>query len=66
MAIWAGYSLGGTSLPEDELEPYIQQAMDQVSHLLLSLSNHLDILLPVPRLISSSVTQRKVLQVNSY
>lgn len=31
MAIWAGYSLGGTSLPEDELEPYIQQARDQIN-----------------------------------
>ncbi|TFK48849.1 glycoside hydrolase family 51 protein [Heliocybe sulcata] len=30
MAVWAGYSLGGTSLPEDELAPYIQQASDQV------------------------------------
>ena len=26
-----GYSLGGDSLPEDELAPYIQQAKDQVS-----------------------------------
>lgn len=25
-----GYSLGGTSLPENELAPYIQQAIDQV------------------------------------
>ncbi len=32
MAIWAGYSLGGTSLPEADLQPYIQQAMDQVQY----------------------------------
>lgn len=25
-----GYSLGGTSLPESQLAPYIQQAVDQV------------------------------------
>ncbi|KJA14844.1 glycoside hydrolase family 51 protein [Hypholoma sublateritium FD-334 SS-4] len=31
MAIWAGYSLGGTSLPEADLQPYIQQAMDQIN-----------------------------------
>ncbi|KAH9940692.1 glycoside hydrolase family 51 protein [Amylocystis lapponica] len=31
MAVWAGYSLGGTSLPDDELAPYIQQAIDQAS-----------------------------------
>ncbi|KZT22854.1 glycoside hydrolase family 51 protein [Neolentinus lepideus HHB14362 ss-1] len=30
MAVWAGYSLGGTSLPEDQLSAYIQQASDQV------------------------------------
>lgn len=30
MAVWAGYALGGTSLPEDQLQPYIQQAIDQV------------------------------------
>ncbi|KIJ61497.1 glycoside hydrolase family 51 protein [Hydnomerulius pinastri MD-312] len=31
MAVWAGYSLDGESLPEDELAPYIQQAIDQVN-----------------------------------
>jgi alpha-N-arabinofuranosidase len=30
MAIWAGYDLGGTSVAEGDLAPYIQQAMDQV------------------------------------
>ena len=30
MAVWAGYSLSGQSLPENELAPYIQQAIDQV------------------------------------
>ncbi|PCH45068.1 glycoside hydrolase family 51 protein [Wolfiporia cocos MD-104 SS10] len=30
MAVWAGYSLDGESLPEDELEPYIQQAIEQI------------------------------------
>lgn len=28
--VCAGYSLGGTSLPENQLAPYIQQAVDQV------------------------------------
>ncbi|KAH9852567.1 glycoside hydrolase family 51 protein [Lenzites betulinus] len=31
MAVWAGYSLGGTSLAENQLAPYIQQAMDQIN-----------------------------------
>ncbi|KAH7911175.1 glycoside hydrolase family 51 protein [Hygrophoropsis aurantiaca] len=31
MAVWAGYSLDGESLPEDELWPYIQQAIDQIN-----------------------------------
>ncbi|PPQ85023.1 hypothetical protein CVT25_010412 [Psilocybe cyanescens] len=31
MAVWAGYSLSGTSLPEDQLAPYIQQAIDQIN-----------------------------------
>ncbi|EIW76868.1 glycoside hydrolase family 51 protein [Coniophora puteana RWD-64-598 SS2] len=31
MAVWAGYSLDGTSLPEDELAPYIQAAIDQIN-----------------------------------
>ncbi|KAK1221325.1 hypothetical protein PQX77_015872 [Marasmius sp. AFHP31] len=31
MAIWSGYALGGTSVPEDQLEPYIQQAADQIN-----------------------------------
>ncbi|KAI0777744.1 glycoside hydrolase family 51 protein [Trametes elegans] len=31
MAVWAGYSLGGTSLAENQLEPYIQQARDQIN-----------------------------------
>ncbi|PCH45070.1 glycoside hydrolase family 51 protein [Wolfiporia cocos MD-104 SS10] len=30
MAVWSGYSLNGQSVPEDELEPYIQQAIDQI------------------------------------
>ncbi|KDQ60310.1 glycoside hydrolase family 51 protein [Jaapia argillacea MUCL 33604] len=30
MAVWAGYSLGGTSLNETSLAPYIQQAIDQI------------------------------------
>ncbi|KZT22850.1 glycoside hydrolase family 51 protein, partial [Neolentinus lepideus HHB14362 ss-1] len=30
MAVWAGYSLGGTSLSEDQLSAYIQQASDQI------------------------------------
>ncbi|KAF9476812.1 alfa-L-arabinofuranosidase precursor [Pholiota conissans] len=31
MAIWAGYALGGTSLAEGDLAPYIQQAKDQIN-----------------------------------
>ncbi|KAI0659215.1 glycoside hydrolase family 51 protein [Cubamyces menziesii] len=31
MAVWAGYSLGGTSLAENQLDPYIQQAKDQIN-----------------------------------
>ncbi|KAG1766667.1 glycoside hydrolase family 51 protein [Suillus occidentalis] len=31
MAVWAGYSLDGTSLPENDLAPYIQQAIDQIN-----------------------------------
>ncbi|PCH45069.1 glycoside hydrolase family 51 protein [Wolfiporia cocos MD-104 SS10] len=30
MAVWSGYSLNKESVPEDELEPYIQQAIDQI------------------------------------
>ncbi|KZT10497.1 glycoside hydrolase family 51 protein [Laetiporus sulphureus 93-53] len=30
MAVWAGYSLNGESLPEDDLSPYIQQAIEQI------------------------------------
>ncbi|KZT10533.1 glycoside hydrolase family 51 protein [Laetiporus sulphureus 93-53] len=30
MAVWAGYSLGGESVPEDDLSPYIQQAIEQI------------------------------------
>ncbi|KAG7440129.1 glycoside hydrolase family 51 protein [Guyanagaster necrorhizus] len=29
MAVWAGYGLGGQSVAEDNLEPYIQSAIDQ-------------------------------------
>ncbi|GJJ10699.1 hypothetical protein Clacol_004926 [Clathrus columnatus] len=31
MAVWAGYSLGGQSIAENELGPYIQAAKDQAS-----------------------------------
>ncbi|KAF5359996.1 hypothetical protein D9758_007631 [Tetrapyrgos nigripes] len=31
MGVWAGYALGGTSVPEAELGPYIQQAIDQIN-----------------------------------
>ncbi|KAK0502281.1 glycoside hydrolase family 51 protein [Armillaria luteobubalina] len=31
MAVWAGYGLGGQSIAEDDLEPYIQSAIDQAS-----------------------------------
>ncbi|PBK63683.1 alfa-L-arabinofuranosidase precursor [Armillaria solidipes] len=31
MAVWAGYGLGGQSIAEDDLEPYIQSAIDQIN-----------------------------------
>ncbi|CAL1709187.1 unnamed protein product [Somion occarium] len=31
MAVWSGYALGGTNLPENQLAPYIQQAKDQIN-----------------------------------
>ncbi|KAI0076533.1 glycoside hydrolase family 51 protein [Panus rudis PR-1116 ss-1] len=31
MAVWSGYALGGTNLPENQLAPYIQQAIDQIN-----------------------------------
>lgn len=31
MAVWSGYSLGGTSLAENQLAPYIQQAISQIN-----------------------------------
>ncbi|KAF8189372.1 arabinofuranosidase [Pholiota molesta] len=39
MAVWSGYSLGGTSLAESALPPYIQQAIDQVPALRSSLGH---------------------------
>ncbi|KAF8217818.1 glycoside hydrolase family 51 protein [Mycena galopus ATCC 62051] len=39
MAIWSGFSLGGTSIAEDDLGPYIQQSMDQGSALRASLGH---------------------------
>ncbi|KAK0211159.1 arabinofuranosidase [Desarmillaria ectypa] len=30
MAVWAGYALQGTSVPQAQLGPYIQQAIDQI------------------------------------
>ncbi|KAF9441278.1 glycoside hydrolase family 51 protein [Macrolepiota fuliginosa MF-IS2] len=31
MAVWAGYALGGTSVAQNSLGPYIQQAIDQIN-----------------------------------
>ncbi|KAF8067586.1 arabinofuranosidase [Lyophyllum atratum] len=31
MAVWAGFALGGTSVAENQLGPYIQQAIDQIN-----------------------------------
>ncbi|KAF8962334.1 glycoside hydrolase family 51 protein [Flammula alnicola] len=31
MAVWSGYALGGTSIAEAQLQPYIQQAIDQIN-----------------------------------
>ncbi|KAG8212804.1 glycoside hydrolase superfamily [Butyriboletus roseoflavus] len=31
MAVWSGYSLDGQSVPENELAPYIQTAIDQIN-----------------------------------
>lgn len=35
MAVWAGYSLDGASVAAADLSTYIQDAIDQVSNLLL-------------------------------
>ncbi|KAF9237539.1 glycoside hydrolase family 51 protein [Melanogaster broomeanus] len=40
LAVWAGYSLDGESLPEDELAPYIQQAIDQINFVIGDPSNN--------------------------
>lgn len=31
MAVWSGFALGGTSIAENQLQPYIQQAIDQIN-----------------------------------
>jgi len=31
MAVWAGFALGGTSVAQNQLGPYIQQAIDQIN-----------------------------------
>nr|CCC33068.1 alfa-L-arabinofuranosidase precursor [Pleurotus sp. 'Florida']CCC33069.1 alfa-L-arabinofuranosidase [Pleurotus sp. 'Florida'] len=31
MAVWAGFALGGTSVAQNGLQPYIQQAIDQIN-----------------------------------
>ncbi|KAH6900844.1 arabinofuranosidase [Coprinopsis sp. MPI-PUGE-AT-0042] len=31
MGVYSGFSLGGYSVPEDQLQPYIQQAIDQIN-----------------------------------
>ncbi|KNZ81402.1 putative alpha-N-arabinofuranosidase A [Termitomyces sp. J132] len=31
MAVWAGFALGGTSVAEADLQPFIQQAIDQIN-----------------------------------
>ncbi|TFK22388.1 arabinofuranosidase [Coprinopsis marcescibilis] len=31
MGVWAGYALGGYSVPENQLQPYIQEAIDQIN-----------------------------------
>ncbi|KAF9041206.1 glycoside hydrolase family 51 protein [Panaeolus papilionaceus] len=31
MAVWAGFAVSGISLPENQLPPYIQQAIDQIN-----------------------------------
>ncbi|KAK0452998.1 glycoside hydrolase family 51 protein [Desarmillaria tabescens] len=31
MAVWAGYGLGGVSVAEDDLQPYVQSAIDQIN-----------------------------------
>lgn len=31
MAVWAGFALGGTSVAQNQLNPYIQQAIDQIN-----------------------------------
>jgi alpha-N-arabinofuranosidase len=31
MAIWAGFTLGGETVPEGQLDPFVQQAIDQIN-----------------------------------
>ncbi|KAG5637611.1 hypothetical protein H0H81_003945, partial [Sphagnurus paluster] len=31
MGVWAGYALGGETVPENQLGPYIQEAIDQIN-----------------------------------
>ncbi|EKM75678.1 hypothetical protein AGABI1DRAFT_116269, partial [Agaricus bisporus var. burnettii JB137-S8] len=31
MGVWAGFALGGTSVPENQLQPFIDQAADQIN-----------------------------------
>jgi len=38
MAVWAGFALGGTSVAENQLQPYIQQAIDQINFVIGSTS----------------------------
>jgi hypothetical protein len=39
LADGTGYALGGTSVSENQLDPYIQEAIDQVTFLLLALAS---------------------------
>lgn len=32
--VWAGYALDGSSVPEDDLEPYIQEVLNELEYLM--------------------------------
>jgi alpha-N-arabinofuranosidase len=32
LAVWAGYTLTGTVVPQDQLEPYVQSALDEIQY----------------------------------
>ncbi|PBK98458.1 arabinofuranosidase [Armillaria gallica] len=48
MAVWAGYGLGGQSIAEDDLEPYIQSAIDQALFIYIAAARRAELGHPEP------------------